>query len=111
MHPLLIWLFTKTLGSKVELILPEELYEIIKNEILKERARPTYSRVIMPLEALLEGEFFNEYIKKGMGLSPTFRDSKVDVVLGNILMLSEGKTGVDKVYSLREGTPRLFSPT
>jgi ribonucleases P/MRP protein subunit RPP40 len=27
--------------------------------------RPVYSRVILALKALLEGEFFNEYIKKG----------------------------------------------
>jgi ribonuclease P/MRP protein subunit RPP40 len=26
---------------------------------------PAYSKVILPLKALLEGEFFNEYIKKG----------------------------------------------
>jgi ribonucleases P/MRP protein subunit RPP40 len=47
---------------------------------------PTYSRVILPLAELLSGEFFTEYIKKG-----------------NILMLSEGKHGVNDVYSLRDG--------
>tara|TARA_R110002033_G_C3692739_1_gene219846 strand:+ start:297 stop:437 length:141 start_codon:yes stop_codon:yes gene_type:complete len=45
--------------------LPEELYEIIKKEFLTEISKPSYSRVILPLGALLEGEFFNEYIKKG----------------------------------------------
>jgi ribonuclease P/MRP protein subunit RPP40 len=43
------------------------VYEIIQKEVLTaEGARSAYSRVILPLKALLEGEFFNEYIKKGM---------------------------------------------
>lgn len=50
---------------KTELILPEELYEIIKADFFNERTKPVYSKVILPLKALLEGEFFNEYIKKG----------------------------------------------
>lgn len=32
--------------------------------------KPIYSRVILPLKALLEGEFFNEYIKKGIADYP-----------------------------------------
>ncbi|KAG4417357.1 hypothetical protein IFR04_009498 [Cadophora malorum] len=76
--------------QKTELILPEELYEIIKKEFLTEVSKPSYSRVILPLGALLEGEFFNEYIKKG-----------------NVLMLSEGKSDIDNVYSLREGVLTL----
>ncbi|KAH8598793.1 ribonuclease P 40kDa subunit-domain-containing protein [Bisporella sp. PMI_857] len=77
--------------QKVEVILPEWLYEIVKDGFFTDRAKPTYSRVILPLGALLEGEFFNEYIKRG-----------------NILMLSEWRTGVDKVYSLREGILTLY---
>jgi len=46
--------------------LPEEIYEILKKEVLDELSKPSYSRVILPLKALLEGEFFNEYIKKGV---------------------------------------------
>jgi ribonuclease P/MRP protein subunit RPP40 len=42
------------------------VYEIIQKEVLPaEGAKPAYSRVILPLKALLEGDFFNEYIKKG----------------------------------------------
>ncbi|PSS20126.1 hypothetical protein M430DRAFT_100089 [Amorphotheca resinae ATCC 22711] len=52
--------------QKAELILPEELYEIIKKDFFNETTKPVYSRVILPLKALLEGEFFNEYIKKGI---------------------------------------------
>ncbi|RDW71943.1 hypothetical protein BP5796_07977 [Coleophoma crateriformis] len=76
--------------QKVEILLPEELYEIIKGTLLTERLRPTYSRVILPLTAIVEGEFFTEYIKRG-----------------NILMFSEGRIGVDNVYTLREGALTL----
>ncbi|KAM0133267.1 hypothetical protein ACHAO1_006366 [Botrytis cinerea] len=74
--------------NKVEMILPKELYEIMKNKmdgILGENG-PVYSRVMHPLSALLEGEFFTEYIKKG-----------------NVMMLSKGMMGVDNVFSLSEG--------
>ena len=50
---------------KAELILAEELYELIKTDFFKEQTSHIYSKVILPLKALLEGEFFNEYIKKG----------------------------------------------
>jgi ribonuclease P/MRP protein subunit RPP40 len=54
--------------QKVELILPEELLEIITKNVLSENTRPAYNRVIIPLKALLEERFFNEYIKKGRHL-------------------------------------------
>ena len=50
---------------KAELVLPEELFEIIKDGLFIEQMKPLYSQVILPLEALLEGDFFNQYIKKG----------------------------------------------
>ena len=52
-------------GLQVELILPEEVYEIIQNDILSERLTTKYCRVILPLRAIVEGSFFDEYIKKG----------------------------------------------
>jgi ribonuclease P/MRP protein subunit RPP40 len=92
-------------------VLPEEIYEILKKEVLDELPKPTYSRVILPLKALLEGEFFNEYIKKGiwndLTLVITIRDA--DLIVGNILMLSEGTLGVDNTYFLREGAFHLIT--
>ncbi|OBT40204.1 hypothetical protein VE00_08730 [Pseudogymnoascus sp. WSF 3629] len=73
-----------------ELILPQELYESIQSDMDSKFSVPTYSRVILPLAELLSGEFFTEYIKKG-----------------NVLMLSEGKQGVNDVYSLRDGVLTL----
>jgi hypothetical protein len=52
--------------------LPEELYKIIGDSISTEFVKPIYSRVILPLKALVDGEFFNEYIKKGI-LAPYLR--------------------------------------
>lgn len=71
---------------RAELILPEELYNIIKADFFNALTEAAYSKVTLPLRAFLEGDFFTEYIKKG-----------------NILMLSEGRRGVDKLYSLRNG--------
>jgi ribonuclease P/MRP protein subunit RPP40 len=47
---------------------------------------PTYYRVIMKLGDILDGDFFTQYIK-----------------VGNIMMLSEGSTGQDNVFSLKDG--------
>lgn len=66
----------------------------------------------MPLSALLEEDFFNSYIKTGT-LSFTFSQedptsmlsfrSFLSHKLGNILMLSEGRPGVDDKYCLKNG--------
>lgn len=50
----------------------------------------TYAKVHMKLHDLLTGDFFNDYIKTG-----------------NIVMLSEGRPGVDNSFSLVEGVLRL----
>lgn len=52
-------------SSQVELIFPEEIYEIIEKDLWTEHSSPTYCQVILPLLSLVEGVFFTEYIKKG----------------------------------------------
>ena len=97
----------------MELIFPEEIHEIMKREVLDELPKPAYSRVILPLKALLEGEFFNEYIKKGM-LKFWMLISRTWMLMrmaGNILMLSEGTLGVDNTYLLREGMFHVVDPS
>ncbi|PGH27402.1 hypothetical protein AJ80_00880 [Polytolypa hystricis UAMH7299] len=73
-----------------ELILPEEIYSTSWDLIASKLEKSNYAKVIMPLSALLEHDFFNTYIK-----------------VGNILMLSEGHSGVDNVFSLKDGVLRL----
>lgn len=52
--------------SKVDVVLPEDLYDLIWSEIESRINNIQYSRVIMPLSALLEGDFFNSHIKSGI---------------------------------------------
>jgi ribonuclease P/MRP protein subunit RPP40 len=95
--------------NKVEMILPKELYDIMENEIFADSRSPVYSRVILPLETLVQGDFFTEYIKKGNNSisagdgSTCFIPTEAYEMSGNILMLSEGRIGVDNVFSLSEG--------
>lgn len=49
----------------VNLLLPEELYTLIWDRIELEMKSVRYSKVIMKLQNVLEGNFFTEYIKKG----------------------------------------------
>nr|OQO17727.1 hypothetical protein B0A51_12881 [Rachicladosporium sp. CCFEE 5018]OQO27606.1 hypothetical protein B0A51_03595 [Rachicladosporium sp. CCFEE 5018] len=49
-----------------------------------------YAKVYMKLHDILTGEFFNDYVKSG-----------------NVLLLSEGRPGIDNCFSLIEGVLRL----
>jgi len=51
--------------TQAELLLPEELYELVWPGVDAKTLQIPYSQVIMPLSALLEGDFFNLYIKTG----------------------------------------------
>ncbi|EFR03702.1 hypothetical protein MGYG_06699 [Nannizzia gypsea CBS 118893] len=77
-------------NHKVELILPREVHESTWSSILGAVEPHKYARVIFPLSALLEGEFFTKYIK-----------------IGNVLMISEGRRGIDNVYTLKDGVLTL----
>ncbi|GKT83966.1 ribonuclease P 40kda subunit [Colletotrichum tofieldiae] len=78
-------------NHKVELILPQECCEVVHQKLVMDVAAPTFHRVIMTLGQVLDGAFFNEYIKRG-----------------NILMFSEGRTTVENVFSLREGLLTMY---
>ncbi|KAJ5532580.1 hypothetical protein N7494_009132 [Penicillium frequentans] len=69
----------------VEVILPNDVYE--KNQTsLDALESPQCARVSMCPSDLLQHDFFNTYIKAG-----------------NILMISEGRSGSDTVFTLRDG--------
>ncbi|CAL5874634.1 uncharacterized protein PFLUO_LOCUS8931 [Penicillium psychrofluorescens] len=74
----------------VEAILPAEAYESVQAALDARIANPEYARVFMAPSALLEHEFFNAYIKAG-----------------NILMISEGRSGSDTVFMLKNGTLQI----
>ena len=51
---------------QVDLVLPEELLELVRDKITGDPSRaPVFSKVIMKLGQILEGDFFTEYIKIG----------------------------------------------
>ncbi|TGJ80660.1 hypothetical protein E0Z10_g8094 [Xylaria hypoxylon] len=77
---------------KIDLVLPEELSQLVKESVLNDTAQiPSYRRVIMTLGQVLEGDFFTQYIK-----------------IGNIMMLSEGKVGIDNVFSIKDGKLAMY---
>ena len=68
------------------MILPEELYELVKEKLESDDAVLKYARVFMSLLDVVSGDFFNQYCKAG-----------------NVLMVSEGRVGVDHNFSLGDG--------
>lgn len=45
--------------------MPEALYDVVWKEVEKKIIDIRYARVIMTLSEILEGSFFNTYIKQG----------------------------------------------
>ncbi|KAK3294601.1 ribonuclease P 40kDa subunit-domain-containing protein [Chaetomium fimeti] len=76
---------------RADLIIPQELLELVQDKVLKKMPATPFKRVVLSLHDMLSGEFFTEYIKKG-----------------NILMLSEGRIGIDNVFTLRRGTLTMY---
>ncbi|KAL7794375.1 ribonuclease P 40kDa subunit domain-containing protein [Trichoderma ceciliae] len=75
---------------KVDLIIPQDIYEIVVQKMTA-RESPAYYRVVMTLGQVLETKFLTQYIK-----------------LGNVMMLSEGKTAIGNLFTLREGHLDLY---
>ena len=46
-------------------MLPQELYHVVWKDVEAKIGNIQYSRVIMSLSELLEGDFFNKYLKIG----------------------------------------------
>ncbi|KAI9886430.1 MAG: hypothetical protein M1823_001748 [Watsoniomyces obsoletus] len=82
--------FTHTL----EMIMPEEAYHAIKERVFDQIQPIQYSVVIMPLSGLLEPDFLNTYIKP-------------DIKQEEVMMLSEGRPGIDNQFWLHRGVLRL----
>lgn len=50
---------------QADLILPDEIYDVIKQELDGPAGRFHYARVNMSLGEIIDGDFFNQYIKTG----------------------------------------------
>ncbi|KAI8243611.1 Ribonuclease P protein subunit p40 [Colletotrichum sp. SAR 10_96] len=57
-------------NHKVDLILPQECYELVHQKLAKELVPPTFYRVTMTLGQVLDGAFFTEYIKRAPSPEP-----------------------------------------
>ncbi|EGY16668.1 uncharacterized protein VDAG_07832 [Verticillium dahliae VdLs.17] len=53
-------------NHQVDLVVPEECYELVKRNLVEQRDAPVYQRVTMTLGQILDGAFFLEYMKKGL---------------------------------------------
>ena len=74
-------------------MLEESLYEQISEQLLSKLRDTSWYRVNLPLSALLQGDFFDTYVKRG-----------------NVSMLSSGRSGIDTIYTVHEGILRLELP-
>ena len=52
--------------KQTEVIVPEEVYASVQSALESKLQKLRYGRVFMSLSSLLEGEFFNTYIKSGI---------------------------------------------
>ncbi|KAK3400197.1 ribonuclease P 40kDa subunit-domain-containing protein [Sordaria brevicollis] len=76
--------------NRVEVIVPQGIVEKVQ-KILNEKAVPEYKRVVMSLHDIVSGDFYTRYIKEG-----------------DVMMLSEGRRGIDNVFTLRNGILTMF---
>ncbi|AEO55070.1 hypothetical protein MYCTH_2298476 [Thermothelomyces thermophilus ATCC 42464] len=76
---------------RADLIIPHDMLESVRGRLIEGRTGPEFKRVVLSLRDILSGDFFTEYIKKG-----------------DVLMLSEGRRGIDNVFTLRRGILTMF---
>jgi ribonuclease P/MRP protein subunit RPP40 len=96
--------------DQVDLILPEEIYSIIGQKLNRDESALRYARVKISLLELLSGDFFNQYIKAGLqDFPPESHGTGAHDPIGNILMRSEGRDGVDHLFTLHEGQLEYLS--
>ncbi|OJJ57490.1 hypothetical protein ASPSYDRAFT_1056636 [Aspergillus sydowii CBS 593.65] len=74
----------------VEVTLTKKAFSFIESSLNSKLQKLRYARISMTLSSLIEEGFFNTYIKKG-----------------NVLMLSEGRSGLDSVFTLVDGVLKL----
>lgn len=82
--------FTFTLCAdaavQVDLVMPQDQWQAVQERLVGNVPAPEFCRVTMTLLQILRGDFFTEYIK-----------------IGDIVMLSRGRNGLDNVFTLKDG--------
>ena len=54
----------------MDLILPAEVLQIVQDELQGASGAVRFAKVIISLKDIVDGDFFNTYIKKGVGNMP-----------------------------------------
>ncbi|KAK5123089.1 hypothetical protein LTR85_003286 [Meristemomyces frigidus] len=81
---------SQNFNHTLDVVLPEDAASRFRQVLAGGIGTLQYARVHMKLSEIVEGDFFAQYIKSG-----------------NILMLSEGRPGIDHIFSLFDGVLRL----
>ncbi|KAK4226670.1 ribonuclease P 40kDa subunit-domain-containing protein [Podospora fimiseda] len=77
--------------SRVDLIIPQDVFELVQAKLLQDEAIPKFTRIVMSLQDVLSADFLTKYVKEG-----------------NVSMLSEGRLGIDNVFTLRKGVLTMY---
>ncbi|KAK3990862.1 ribonuclease P 40kDa subunit-domain-containing protein [Cladorrhinum sp. PSN332] len=77
--------------SRADLIIPQDVFELVQAKLLHDEAIPKFTRAVMSLDDILSGPFLTKYVKEG-----------------NVSMLSEGRSGIDNVFTLKKGTLTMY---
>lgn len=71
--------------------MPQDQWQAIQGQVLGKVPAPESCRATMTLLQILRGDFFTDYIK-----------------IGDIVMLSRGRTDLDNVFTLKDGRLTMF---
>lgn len=71
--------------------MPDEAHDVIREAVLQSVNPARYATVFFPLSAILAPEFLATYIKTG-----------------SIILISEGRAGIDNTFTVHDGLLRLF---
>ena len=90
---------------QVELIMPDEAHDVIREAVLQSVNPARYATVFFPLSAILAPEFLATYIKTGT--DGFFHSSShflfLLTVAGSIILISEGRAGIDNTFTVHDG--------
>lgn len=76
---------------QVDLTVPQDQWQAVQEQLLGKLPMPEFCRVSMTLLQVLRGDFFTEYVK-----------------IGDIVMLSRGRSDLDNVFTLKNGQLTMF---
>lgn len=94
--------------GQFDVLLPEDAATKLQQQLDNGKGTLQYARVYMKPSEVIEGDFFNQYIKAGTLFHATYLECFILYFLGNILMLSSGRSGIDSpIISLADGVLRI----